>query len=88
MLREIGMTVYDQGDRRCGIVTSAVGSIASPDLRTQLAKHGINSTATHVGSSRYDVERRDLPSMLRLSVHYITTADELDRTIATLRNLI
>ena len=34
---------------------------------------------THADSSRWDVERRTLPPLLRLSVHYTTTADELER---------
>ncbi len=36
------------------------------------------------GSSRYDVERRNLPPMLRLSVHYTTTPAELVDTVEIL----
>ena len=36
------------------------------------------------GSSRYDVERRNLPTMLRLSVHYTNTPDELTAAVEVL----
>ena len=83
-LREIGMDVYDEGVERCGIVTTAHPDVDAALLRQRLADHGIAATTTPPGSSRWDVERRQLPSLLRLSVHYTTTDDELDRTVAVL----
>lgn len=88
MLADIGMTVYDQGERRCGIVSAAIESVAASELQGQLRARGINSTITNIGSSRYDVERRNLPPMLRLSVHCTTTRDELVRAVRTLATLI
>ena len=46
-----------------------------------LTAHRINSSITLEDSSLYDVQRRRLPPMLRLSVHYTTTADELEETV-------
>jgi selenocysteine lyase/cysteine desulfurase len=84
MLTTAGFTVYDEGVERCGIVTTAIGAESSEHLRLRLAEHRINATTTPPGSSRWDVERRNLPELLRLSVHYTTTPDELDRTVAVL----
>jgi len=83
-LRGRGMDVYDEGIERCGIVTTAHPHVDAPSLRRRLADHGIAATTTAPASSRWDVERRGLPTLLRLSVHYTTTDDELDRVVAAL----
>ena len=84
MLREAGFVVHDEGIRQCGIVTTTSGTPDGPtamDLSDVLTLHRINSSVTMEGSSRYDVERRHLPPMLRLSVHYTTTTSELVDTV-------
>ena len=88
MLTDLGLTVYDEGLQRCGIVTTASPNIASADLRAALSRRSINASTTSVGSSRYDVERRNLPDMLRLSVHCTTTVDEIERTVAVLTSIL
>ena len=84
MLVDAGFTVYDEGPIRCGIVTCATGAVPSGELQAVLAGHRINSTCTHDESSRWDVERRRLPALLRLSVHYTTTVEELATTVEVL----
>ena len=87
-LTDAGFRVYDQGVRQCGIVTIGSARTDGPTaeaLAARLTEHRIQSSLTLAGSSRYDVERRDLPTLLRLSVHYTTTVDELDRTVDVLR---
>jgi selenocysteine lyase/cysteine desulfurase len=83
-LRAVGWSVFDEGVRRCGIVTTASAGTTADEARRSLAAAGVNSSISLVSSSRYDVERRDLPPLLRLSVHYTTTDDELDRAVAVL----
>ena len=77
MLVETGLTVYDQGPNRCGIVTCATEAVAASELQHHLAGLGVNTTCTHEESSRWDVDRRQLPPLLRMSVHYTTTVAEL-----------
>lgn len=84
MLSALGMTVYDEGLEQSGIVTTATPSMPSVNLQAALAGEGINTSVTHIGSSRYDVERRNLPEMLRLSVHCTTTESELERAVDAL----
>jgi selenocysteine lyase/cysteine desulfurase len=50
----------------------------------RLAQHRINAATTAATSSRWDVERRNLPVLLRLSVHCTTTDEELERAIEVL----
>lgn len=84
MLERAGFTVYDEGTERCGIVTTAIAAVPSDELRSLLAAHGVNTTSTHPNSSRWDVERRGLPSLLRMSVHCTTTTEELETAMAIL----
>jgi len=84
MLIEAGFAVYDEGVERCGIVTTATTSEPSEHLAMRLAQHRINAATTAATSSRWDVERRNLPVLLRLSVHCTTTDEELERAIEVL----
>jgi len=84
MLNAVDVRVYDEGVDRCGIVTCASAAVDAGELQAVLAGQGINSTYTHTDSSRWDVERRALPPLLRLSIHYTTTVDELDVAVAAI----
>ena len=84
MLADIGFTIHDEGERRCGIVTTSTDRVPSTDLQHLLAEHHVNSAVTPPDSSRWDVERRHLPVLLRLSVHYTTTVAELETAVEVL----
>jgi selenocysteine lyase/cysteine desulfurase len=83
-LVEAGLTVWDEGAERCGIVTTTHPSVPAAELQARLAAHHVNCTTTPAGSSRWDVERRHLPPLLRLSVHCTTTSAELDHALEVL----
>ena len=87
LLGSVGLIVHDEGFARCGIVTASHPTIAADLLRDRLRERGITTTVTFTGSTRADVERRHLPPMLRLSVHYTTTPAEIDRTIDELTRI-
>lgn len=84
-LEEIGFTVHDPGIARCGIVTATHPTLPADEVSARLSDRGVNTSATFVGSARADMEARSVPSCVRLSVHCTTTTEELDRTIAVLR---
>lgn len=88
MLTDLRVTVYDVGQQLCGMVTFASPRVPAADLQASLRAMGVNASSTFVGSSRYDVEARDLPNMVRMSVHCTTTDDELERAVAALRTLL
>lgn len=77
-----GHDVMDLGERRCGIVT--VASDDAQATKAQLGAAGINVSVTTPASTRYDSSNRELADMLRVSVHYLTTADEIDRAVEAL----
>ena len=86
-LREVGMSVHDQGVERCGIVTATHPTASTTEVAAVLSAASINVSTTFAGSARADMENRGLPSMVRMSVHCTTTVAEIDRTIAVLRTL-
>ncbi|AUI60676.1 aminotransferase class V-fold PLP-dependent enzyme [Amycolatopsis sp. BJA-103] len=77
-LREIpGVLVHDQGTRQCGIVTFSVAKTPSPEVKQRLAAAKINVSVVEASSAQFDFVARGLPSMVRSSVHYFNTEDEI-----------
>ena len=74
-----GVQVRDIGRHKCGIVTFTVDDREPEDLRSQLNARGVNVSVTDRASSRIDMEARGLQSMVRASVHYYNTEDEVER---------
>ncbi len=87
-LMAIGMDVRDQGEVKSGIVTATHPAVDAAALRAGLEGRRINVTTTHDDSARMDHESRGITSMLRLSVHCMTTVEELDEAAWALDELI
>lgn len=84
-LRQVdGVTVHDQGQRQCGIVTFTLAGVASQDVQRRLAEQGVNVSVSLLEYARLDLSHRKLPDLVRASVHYYNTDDELDRMIHAL----
>ena len=79
-----GVRVHDQGRRRCGIVTFTVDGVAAEQVRRRLAELGVNTSVSYAGSARFDLPRRGLAELVRASVHYYNTEEELDRLVDAL----
>ena len=79
-----GVTVHDQGVRRCGIVTFTVDGVAAEDVQHRLHEHGVNVSVSLVEYARLDLQFRGLPALVRASVHYYNTDDELAQLISAL----
>ncbi|MFK8024837.1 MAG: aminotransferase class V-fold PLP-dependent enzyme [Ilumatobacter sp.] len=79
-----GLNVHDDGIAKCGIVTATHPTLESAAVVDRLREQAINVSSTFLGSARADMEARDLPSMVRFSVHCTTTHDEIERTVAAL----
>jgi cysteine desulfurase / selenocysteine lyase len=79
-----GVRVHDQGQRRCGIVTFTVEGVPAEEVQHRLAGSGVNTSVYYASSARLDLPRRGLPDLVRASVHYYNTEDELDRLVCAL----
>jgi selenocysteine lyase/cysteine desulfurase len=82
-----GVTVRDIGAEQCGIVTFTVDGHAPDDIQQALAAQAINVTTTTVRGTRLDMEARALTAMVRASVHYYNSEDEIARFCAALHAL-
>ncbi|MGZ4516574.1 MAG: aminotransferase class V-fold PLP-dependent enzyme [Mycobacteriaceae bacterium] len=72
-----GVTVQDHGEKLCGIVTFSIDGISSADVATQLRAAGVNTSVTTAANSRFDP--RATQDLVRASVHYYNTAEEIDQ---------
>lgn len=79
-----GVTVHDQGLRRCGIVTFTVEGVPAQEVQRHLAGQGVNTSVSLAEYARFDLPRRGLPDLVRASVHYYNTEAELDRLVDSL----
>jgi selenocysteine lyase/cysteine desulfurase len=77
--RREGVQVHDQGQRRCGIVTFTVDGVSAQEVQRQVSDRGVNVSVSLVDYARLDLPTRGLPDLVRASVHYYNTDDELEQ---------
>ncbi|NNM06383.1 MAG: aminotransferase class V-fold PLP-dependent enzyme, partial [Gemmatimonadetes bacterium] len=80
-----GVRVRDLGEDRCGIVTFTHETASAAALKALLAERQTNVSITSLSSTRIDMEQRNLDSMVRASVHYYNTEEEVDGLVEVLR---
>ena len=83
-----GVRVRDLGRRRSGIVTFTVDGVAADEVQARLRVAGINVSVSTLDSAQLDLSNRGLESVVRASVHYVTTEDELDRFVSALEAIV
>jgi selenocysteine lyase/cysteine desulfurase len=79
-----GVTVQDKGERRGGIVTFTVAGREAEAVKADLWAAGINTSVAVAESTLYDLPDRGLPDLVRASVHYYNTDEEIDALVAAL----
>ena len=85
-LEEIpGVTVHDRGDTLCGIVTFSVAGKDSAQVKKELAERKINVSIGRAGSTLLYMNKKHLVSVVRASVHYYNTEEEIDLLCVALR---
>ena len=71
--------VHDQGAVKCGIVSFTVEGMDCKLIQQALARHHMNVSVSTVEATRLDMEARRLESLVRASVHYYNTEEEVER---------
>jgi selenocysteine lyase/cysteine desulfurase len=84
-LDEIGATVHDAGVERCGIVTFSAEGASPEEIKAALARERINVTVSERSHFVVEAQERNLPDLVRASVHYFNTEEELDRAVECVR---
>ncbi len=83
-LAENGFQTFDIGEEKSGIITTDCSGVAPSVAKALLAERSINVSVTTPDSTWWDALRRDLSEMLRVSVHYITTSEEISLVVDAL----
>lgn len=83
-----GVIVRDLGEVKGGIVTFEVTGLDPDSVTRQLRERWkINTSATGVTSTRFDMEPRGIERMVRSSTHYFTTDEEIDLVASAIEEL-
>ncbi len=80
-----GVTVRDLGREKCGIVTFTKGDEAPDVIKRRLGERRINVSVSRARYATLDLGKRGLPAVVRASVHYYNTSDEIGRFCDVLR---
>jgi len=82
-----GVQVCDQGRIRCGIVSFVCQGISPQAVQASLARERINVSVSDAAWTRLDMDERGIPALIRASVHYYNTDEEIDTCCAALAAL-
>lgn len=82
-----GVTVLDRGQERCGTIALTVRGWDAASVRAQLRRAGINTWVCLQNAACVDMRSRGLTSLLRVSVHYYNSSEELARLCSVLESL-
>ena len=74
-----GVTVHDSGQQKCGIVTFSVDGVEALSIKTKLGAMKINVSVGQAKSTLYYMNKNQLTSVVRASVHYYNTEEEIGR---------
>lgn len=80
-----GVTVWDRGERQCGIVTFSKAGVAPEAIQSALAAQKINVSLSSRQLTRTDMAAANVETLIRASVHYFNTENELDKLTEVVR---
>ena len=72
------VNIHDAGTIQCGIVTFSVTGITSQDIKARLSEKNINVSVGLAKSTLIYMNKNDLVDVVRASVHYYNTIDEIN----------
>ncbi len=82
-----GVSVHDIGKRKCGIVTFSVAGIAATEVEKRLRENGVQVSVSSPFSTLIDATRRQLPDLVRSSVHYYNQESELEVLVNCIKSI-
>jgi cysteine desulfurase / selenocysteine lyase len=82
-----GVRVCDLGRTKCGIVSFVYQGLQPEAVKTALARQRINVSVSDAAWTRLDMDAREIPALVRASVHYYNTEEEIDTVGAAIAGL-
>jgi cysteine desulfurase / selenocysteine lyase len=83
-----GVEVCDKGELKSGIVTFQKTDIDPEAIKQYLSSKHVNVSVTGASSSRLDLPKRGLQSLVRASVHYYNTEEEIAKLCTDVKALV
>ena len=80
-----GVTIQDLGRVSSGLVTFTCVGHTAGEVMQGLKEQGIAVRVSDLSSTRIDMERRGLEELVRASVHYYNTEEEIERLCKAVR---
>jgi selenocysteine lyase/cysteine desulfurase len=82
-----GVALHDLGTQRCGIVSFTIAGRESRKVVATLRQQHINVSVSSPSSTLLDALARNLPDLLRASVHYYNSETEVDRFVQAIAKI-
>jgi cysteine desulfurase / selenocysteine lyase len=79
--------VLDLGPQQCGIVSFCLAGRTPKQVKERLAKEQINVSVSPREYTLLDMQNRNLQSVVRASVHYYNTEQEIEHFLQVLRTI-
>lgn len=79
--------VADQGSRKCAIVTFSKDGLSADAIKQKLLAQAINVSVSQGIYARLDLPHRGFPALVRASVHYYNTEEEVERFVKAVAEL-
>jgi selenocysteine lyase/cysteine desulfurase len=83
-----GIIVHDHGKQRSGIVTFSVNNTGSSHVKKELAEKKINVSVGLAESTLIYMNRNSLTTVVRASVHYYNTEEEIEGLCDALKSIV
>lgn len=83
-----GVTLRDLGKNKCGLVTFTCKDKSPEEIQHFLADRKINVSISREEYARLDLAKRQVPSLIRASVHYYNTEEEVARFCFEINQLL
>lgn len=83
-----GVSLADQGTEQCAIVTFYSAQMPADQLQQRLARRQINTSSVPFSANPVSSEKRHHPALLRASLHYYNTVEEIEYFVDELKQLL
>jgi cysteine desulfurase/selenocysteine lyase len=83
-----GVQVRDPGAERCGIVTFTAESRSPEEIFREMTHRAINVRVSGPGGALLDMQSRSLAAVVRASLHYYNSEDEVEHFCSTLAAIL
>ncbi len=83
-----GITVRDLGEVQSGIVTFTTDNVIATRLKDDLSDHQFNVSVSRPSSTLLDMTDRNIAELVRASVHYYNSEDEIDQLLSAIESAV